>query len=611
MSIHVLDKQTIDLIAAGEVVERPSSVVKELVENAMDAGATSISVEIKNGGIDFIRVTDNGCGIPKADIQTAFLRHATSKIQTADDLSHIESMGFRGEALSSIAAVTQLEVISKESKELTAADFEIHGGEPVKTSEIGAPNGTTFLVRNIFYNTPARRKFLKSPMTEGSYIGDLMEKFALSHPFISFRFIKNGQTVLATNGNGKVKDLIYGIYGREAAQSLLEVSYESEGIRIEGFIGKPVLQKGNRGFENYYVNGRYVKSKVIDKAIEDGAAPFMMQHRYPFTVLYIELPAEEFDVNVHPTKMELKFSKEQNVYEAVLHSITEAFREKDLIQKVQVEEEKPPKKEEPIYPAIEPFEVKRIQEVSRYQSREAVEDKEVEAEKPKPELKPEFKQEIKAGSKLEPKPVQQELFQDKFLSTEGQKKHRLIGQVFETYWLIEYEKELYIMDQHAAHEKVLFERKMKALQEKTVVSQMVSPPIMISLSQKEELVLNRYMDAFAEIGFEIQSFGGREYAISQVPDDLLNISNQDFFTEMLADLEEDFSERNSKLILAKVASMSCKAAVKGNHLLSFQEADTLIKELLTLENPYACPHGRPTIIRISETELEKKFKRIV
>jgi len=597
MAIHVLSKQTIDLIAAGEVVERPSSVVKELVENAIDAGSSAITVEIKNGGIDLIRVTDNGCGIPKKDVQTAFLRHATSKIDTADDLSHIHSLGFRGEALSSIAAVTQLEVITKEHASLTAADYEIHGGEEVRQTEIGAPDGTTFLVRNIFYNTPARRKFLKSPMTEGSYIGDLMEKFALSHPDISFRFVKNGQTILSSSGNGKVKDLIYAIYGRESSQHILEVKFQDELVELTGFVGKPILQKGNRGFENYFVNGRYVKSKIIDKAIEDACTPYMMQHRYPFTVLYLTLPSEEFDVNVHPTKMELKFREEQHVYDAVMKAVSEAFKEKELIQDVQLTEEKP--KAEPVYQPIEPFELKRL--------RETPVEKPVEKSIEKPDIAPIQK----AIEKPIEKPVQQELFADKFLSPEAKKKHRLIGQVFETYWLIEYENELYIMDQHAAHEKVLYERKMKALENKTAVSQYISPPKMVTLSQKEELVLNRYMDAFVQVGFEIQSFGGREYAISAVPDDLLNISDTDFFTEMLATLEEEFSERNSQMILSKVASMSCKAAVKGNNLLSFQEADKLISELLTLENPYACPHGRPTIIRISETELEKKFKRIV
>ena len=634
--IRVLDKQTIDQIAAGEVVERPSSIVKELVENAIDAGADAISVEIKNGGIDLIRVTDNGSGIEKDEVRTAFLRHATSKIETAEDLSAITSMGFRGEALSSIAAVTQLEVITKRHEDLSATDYEIHGGEEVRFDELGAPVGTTFLVRNIFYNTPARRKFLKTAMTEGSYVGDLMEKFALSHPDIAFRFIKNGQTVLATSGNGRLKDIIYSVYGRETANLLLDVQYQDELVHIYGYFGKPELSKGNRGFESYFVNGRYVKSRIIEKAIEDAADPFMMQHRYPFCVLYLELSPSEFDVNVHPKKMEIKFLKEANIYQAVLSAVRRSFEKKEFIQDVELSGEKK-KPEEKKYPSIEPFETHRIEEAyaktpgNAYQVR-------------KPETAPgtvkqgsfvrdgtgELTEPVRTGGPVQPekpdlqvkpvlqekpvqpeKPVQQDLIRDHFISAEGIKKHKLIGQLFDTYWLIQYEDELYIMDQHAAHEKVLYERKMKQYADKQVVSQQVSPPIMVTLSQREELILNRFMNAFSDLGYEISSFGGKEYAISAVPDDLFGLDMRSLFTEILSDLEEDFSEKDPQMILSKVASMSCKAAVKGNDSLSFAEADHLIAELLKLENPYACPHGRPTIIRISKTELEKRFHRIV
>ena len=654
--IRVLDKQTIDQIAAGEVVERPSSVVKELVENAIDAGATAVSVEIKNGGIDLIRVTDNGCGIEKGEVRTAFLRHATSKIETAEDLNSIGSLGFRGEALSSIAAVTQLEVITKRKEDLSATDYEIHGGEEVRFDELGAPDGTTFLVRNIFYNTPARRKFLKTAMTEGSYVGDLMEKFALSHPDVAFRFIRNGQTTLATSGNGKLKDIIYSVYGRETANAVLDVQYLDEHIHIYGCFGKPELSKGNRGFENYFVNGRYVKSRVVEKAIEDAAAPFMMQHRYPFCVLYMELDPSEFDVNVHPKKMEIKFLREANVYQAVFDAIKGAFEKKEFIESISLENGKK-EAEERKYPSIEPFETRRIGEAiaQSYQVRPEPSKASGHESDPAPEYKPdpasEYKSDPASELKSDPaqvtgpepadpvkngpeipntlhslgntapkmpaavmppeKPVQQELIRDHFISTEGMKKHKLIGQLFDTYWLIQYEDELYIMDQHAAHEKVLYERKMKQYEEKRVVSQQISPPIMVTLSQKEELLLNRFMNAFSDLGYEISSFGGKEYAISAVPDDLYGLDMKSLFTEILSDLEEDFSERDPKMILSKVASMSCKAAVKGNDILSRAEADHLIAELLTLENPYACPHGRPTIIRITKTELEKRFHRIV
>ena len=631
--IRVLDKQTIDRIAAGEVVERPSSVVKELVENAIDAGATAVSVEIKNGGIDLIRVTDNGSGIAKDEVRTAFLRHATSKIETAEDLDTIASLGFRGEALSSIAAVTQLEVITKRHEDLSATDYEIHGGEEVRFGELGAPDGTTFLVRNIFYNTPARRKFLKTAMTEGSYVGDLMEKFALSHPEVSFRFIKNGQTVLATTGNGRLKDILYAVYGRDTVNSVLDVAYDDGDLSVTGVVGKPELSKGNRGFENYFVNGRYVKSRIVEKAVEDAVSPFMMQHQYPFCVLYLQLDPAEFDINVHPKKMEIKFLKEANVYNAVLNAVKGAFEKRELIRDVSLGQEKA-KQEEKKYPSLEPFETRRIEEGrikdpgSAYRM-PGTDDKasSPDVKIPLPDAKapagktqpaPEAPATQRSGGEQprntqEPpqKPVQQDLIRDKFISEEGMKKHKLIGPLFDTYWLIQYGDELYVMDQHAAHEKVLYERKMKALSEKTLTGQMISPPVTVTLSQREELLLNRYMDAFSRLGYEISSFGGREYAISAVPDDLFGLDVKVLFREVLGDLEEGFSEKDPQLILSKVASMSCKAAVKGNDILSRAEADSLIAELLTLDNPYACPHGRPTIIRISKSELEKQFKRIV
>ncbi len=609
--IRILDKQTIDRIAAGEVVERPSSVVKELVENAIDAGATAVSVEIKNGGIDLIRVTDNGSGIAKDDVRTAFLRHATSKIESADDLDTIASLGFRGEALSSIAAVTQLEVITKQHEDLTATDYEIHGGEEVRFDELGAPDGTTFLVRNIFYNTPARRKFLKTAMTEGSYVGDLMEKFALSHPEVSFRFIKNGQTVLATTGNGRLKDILYAVYGRNTANSVLNVSYDDGELSVTGVVGKPELSKGNRGFENYFVNGRYVKSRIVEKALEDATAPFMMQHQYPFCVLYLKLDPSGFDINVHPKKMEIKFLKEANVYQAVLDAVKDALENKELIREVSLQQQngKPEAKK---YPAIEPFETRRIEErMVKEQAGTYQVPAQFHAEKVAARQEQTPERTIQATQIAVERPVQQDLIRDKFISEAGMKKHKLIGQLFDTYWLIQFNDELFIMDQHAAHEKVLYERKMKALSEKTLTGQMISPPVTVTLSQREELLLNRYVDAFSRLGYEISSFGGREYAISAVPDDLFGLDVRALFKEIIGDLEEGFSEKDPQLILSKVASMSCKAAVKGNDALSREEADHLISELLTLDNPYACPHGRPTIIRISKSELEKQFKRIV
>ena len=619
--IQVLSKQTIDQIAAGEVVERPSSVVKELVENAIDAGATAISVETNNGGIDYIRVTDNGSGITPDDIPTAFKAHATSKIREIEDLDTVMSLGFRGEALSSIASVAKVTLITKTKEEYVGTCYKIAGGEVGEQSEIGAPDGTTMLVEDLFYNTPARRKFLKTPMTESAYVGDLLEKFALSKPDIRFKWTANGSIRLSTGGNGKTKDLIYQIFGRETANESVEVFYDKDGIRVTGFIGKPIICKGNRGFENYFINGRFVKSKVIDRAIEDAFAPFMMQHRYPFCVLYLELSPSEYDVNVHPTKMELRFLKETKVYDAVKEAVSEGLKEKELIPDVALTPEKEEK--ETVYEAPEPFEVKRIEEPgpSGSTAKEAVlrklrstlSDREDEdptipletAEKTSETPEPE-----KAPEKPAEKPEQM-TFDKEFMGSAAKKEYRLIGQLFKTYWLIEIKDSLYILDQHAAHEKVLFERFMKRFSEKTITTEYISPPVILTVTEQEELVLNRFADVFVEMGFEISFFGQKEYAISGIPGDVCTKDIKGLFTEMLSGLIDEYAALRKETVYNKIASMSCKAAVKGNQLLSPMEADALISELLTLNNPYACPHGRPTLISISKTELEKKFKRIV
>ena len=671
--IHVLDKLTIDQIAAGEVVERPSSVVKELVENAMDAGAVSVTVEIRNGGIDLIRVTDNGSGMAKEDVPVAFLRHATSKIQDASDLTRIGSLGFRGEALSSIASVSRLELITKRPGDLTATDYEIHGGEEISLSEIGAPDGSTFLVQDLFYNTPARRKFLKTPMTEASYIADLLEHMALSRPDVSIRLINNGNVRLTSSGNGKVKDLVYTIYGRETANLLLPVSEEKEGIRIDGFIGKPELAKGNRGFESFFVNGRYVHSVLIQKALEEAYKPYLMQHRYPFTVLYLTIPAEEFDVNVHPTKMELRFRQEPLIFDTVMKSISAVLKGKELIPETSLTDAEKPaasREEQPRYTAPEPFEEERMKQLNRPEPAHTQAHNEskpgitfnneaygkgtapitvsepqtpyLPGARPFPDntqKKPEFDtlsdtKPLSSGKKsdVEPlfsrensdrehmpvqkdsgmkKPVQTDLFKDHFLSEEGLRKSRIIGQLFKTYWLIEYDEKLYMMDQHAAHEKVLYERKMQEFRERKMSSQLISPPVVVTLSSSEDLVLNRYMEAFSDFGYEISAFGGREYAISAIPADLYGVDVKDFFQEVLSDMGSDVGERNHEMILHRIATASCKAAVKGNQLLTEKEAEALLKELLSLENPYMCPHGRPTLITMTKSEIEKKFKRIV
>lgn len=636
--IAVLDQNTIDKIAAGEVVERPASVVKELVENAVDAGSTAITVEIKDGGISFIRVTDNGGGIPKDQVPLAFLRHATSKIQRVEDLLWISSLGFRGEALSSISAVSQMEVITKTPEALTGVRYIIEGGQEKALEEIGAPNGTTMLVRNLFYNTPARGKFLKTAMTEAGYVSSYIEQLALSHQNISFKYMVNGQTRLHTSGNANLKDVIYGIYGRDITRELLPVSIERPGISISGFIGKPVVARGNRNFENYYINGRYVKSKLLMKAIEEAYKPFMMQHKYPFVCLHYTIEGEAVDVNVHPTKMEVRFQNQGAVYNATYDMIQEALSGRELIPQVELEK-KQAKPVQQKLSAPEPFETGFKQRTVRQQpaapsylkeepaayvpevtkapempqiSRQVgirpavhVQVKETQQEKPKEEPKNTVEHTVVQ------QPKQMELFDDKLLSKEARARHRIIGQLFDTYWLVEYENTFYIIDQHAAHEKVLYEKFMKEFSNRDIVSQMVSPPQVISLNLQEDMLLKAHMEVFQELGFEISEFGGREYSIHGVPADLYGCSVQDFFVEVLDGLENENPKQASELLTGKIATAACKAAVKGNNRLSFEEADQLIGQLLGLDNPYHCPHGRPTIVSMSKYELEKKFKRIV
>lgn len=665
--IQLLDQATINQIAAGEVIDRPSSVVKELLENAIDAKATAITVEIKDGGISFIRITDNGCGIEKDQVRKAFLRHATSKLHTIDDLLDIGSLGFRGEALSSIAAIAQVELISKPPEAMLGISYQIEDGEEKSLTQIGAPDGTTILVRNLFYHVPARKKFLKTAATEGNYINQLMENMAMLRPDISMRFINGGQNKLYTSGNGRLKDLIYTIYGREISSNVLEINYECPLFAVTGYIGKPIISRGNRTFENYYINGRFVKSRLIAAAIEQAYKPFMMQHRYPFTVLHIKIKPELIDVNVHPAKMEVRFQQENEIYELLAGAIENTLRGKEFIPDVS-DDGKAEKKVQEKQKLPEPFEQRRLQAMKEIIPPPPAEHKTQNEQKPSTEHKTQSEQKLprneeqpKVSSKLsEPvceykaekkqtikdsdskwesasgihkrigqdvsqtvnqmptqpeqkleKPEQQTLFTEPLLSEKARIHHRLIGQLFDTYWLIQYGNQLYIMDQHAAHEKVNYERLMEAYRKKERITQFVSPPMVISLTRAEEAILEEFKSEFERIGFTIEPYGGREYAISEIPANLYGINEKDLFLEMLSDLEDRGSMQPSELIASKLASMSCKAAIKGGQKISFQEADALVSQLLTLENPYACPHGRPTIITMTKYELEKKFKRIV
>ena len=724
--IAVLDKHTIDKIAAGEVVERPSSVVKELVENSIDAGATAVTVEITDGGKKLIRITDNGGGIEAAQVPTAFLSHATSKIEKVEDLENIASLGFRGEALSSIAAVSQVELITKTPSAISGVRYVIEGGVEQSLEEMGAPDGTTFLVRNLFYNTPARSKFLKSDSSEANYIGTMMEQLALSHPEISFKYIQNKQVKLHTSGNYNVKDVIYNVYGRDMAKALLEVFYENDFMKIEGYAGKPEVSRGNRSFENYYVNGRFVKNNIITKAIEDAYKGFVMQHKFPFVALQIQMTGNDLDVNVHPRKLEVRFARGAEVYDAIYEAVHNALLHRELIPVVPVGKEERESKVAAVSRGAvpEPFEKSRrtelhcegaaekagrssagnnescysqaaektaltektaptgkitssgslgnssgcqassvLREQAIYQAKPFSKEEEAlfagtlkeaaEADKradEKAEEKADKSADEKAAEdnisiermneadnqaetavsvnyeipdKSEPGQSdpgteypsvggkQLELFQEKLLAPESRSRHKLIGQLFDTYWLVEFENQFYIIDQHAAHEKVNYERFVKRFKEQSIESQYLNPPLVVTLNMDEQAKLKANEEYFRKYGFEIEPFGGREYCISAVPTNLYGFHEEELFLEMLDNLGGEGAKDAFDLFTARLATMACKSAVKGNHQMSALEADKLIDELLTLDNPYNCPHGRPTIIAMTKTEIEKKFKRIV
>lgn len=671
--IQVLDQKTIDKIAAGEVVERPASVVKELVENSIDSGATAITVEIKEGGISLIRVTDNGCGIPAEQVPIAFLRHATSKITSIEDLLTVRSLGFRGEALSSIAAVGQVELITKTGDAMTGLRYEIHGGIEQNVEEIGCPEGTTFIVRNLFYNTPARRKFLKTAMTEGNYVSELVEQIAMSHPDISFKFVNNGQNKLSTSGNGSLKDILYHIYGRDIAANLLPIEAERNGMKISGYVAKPYISRGNRSFEHYFVNGRYIKSPIITKAIEEAYKTFVMIHKFPFVAIYLTVDSKLLDVNVHPRKMEMRYSRGDELYKFIFEEIRYVLLQKELIPEVsQTAARKKADSEPPAAPSVpEPFETNRRKQESVYSPEKkdnfqsfyglqnetppTVHEKEaiyqatvtlehasapvvtaehitsehitagIEASSKNPSEKNisveqpsiESLEQTSAGTGTPEPEVQSNirkdqisLFESGFMTEDARPKHRLIGQLFKTYWLIEYENNLFIMDQHAAHEKVMYEKLMKQYEKREILSQQIHPPLVISVNPVEQEALRKNMDFFEQMGFQIESFGGNEYMLRAVPLETYGLAAQDIFIDFVDSLTEEGNHLNIDLFIYKIATMACKAAVKGNMKLSFAEADALIDQLLQLDNPYNCPHGRPTIIAMTETELEKKFRRI-
>ena len=631
--IQLLDQKTIDNIAAGEVIERPASVVKELVENAVDAKANAVTVEIKDGGMTLIRVTDNGIGIPKDQVKTAFLRHATSKIRSVEDLLSVSSLGFRGEALSSISAVAQVELVTKTAESFSGVSYKIYGGEEEAFDDIGAPDGTTFLVKNLFYNTPARRKFLKSARTEAGYVEQMMVHIALSHPEISFKFIHNNKNKIYTSGNGKVKDIIYHIYGRDVAGALIPLEAQNEDVKVTGFVAKPYVSRGNRNYESYFINGRYIKSSIIYKAIEEGYRTFTMKHRYPFVCLDFKIAQELLDVNVHPTKMEIRFRNGREIYELVVDAVRAALLQRDLVQDVL--RETPKKKELPKAKEVkkpEPFEVnRRKEEVQKVDQQGQAVQQQIEkpshpvkktptaSESSKNTKKPTYaglnyntqKKEFPQYKTDELSSNQMTLREDPVFSVQARPDRKILGQLFKTYWLIEYEDQLFIMDQHAAHEKVNYERLMKNFKEKEIYSQRLEPPMVVTVSMTEAEALTRYKDAFAGLGFTIESFGGNEYCIREVPANLYGIGERDLFMELLDAVSQENGTLDTEVIASKIATMACKMSIKGNQRVSLMEVEHLLDELMKLENPYQCPHGRPTIIKMSKYEIDKKFKRIV
>lgn len=716
--IKVLDQNTINKIAAGEVIEKPSSVIKELVENSIDSGATAVTVEVKGGGLSFLRVTDNGAGIKKDEVKLAFLRHATSKLVTVEDLLSISSLGFRGEALASIAAVAQVEMITKTADDVTGLRYQIHGGKEISSEEIGAPGGTTIIVRNLFYNTPARKKFMKTDPTEISYIYDLICRICMSHPEISFKFIANGTDKLFTSGNGKLRDIIYHIYGRDITSNLLEINAKNDYMKISGYIARPCISRGNRSFEGYYVNHRYIKSAVLTKAIEDAFRTFVMIHKFPFTEINFQVRPDLLDVNVHPTKMELKFANSQDIYSFTYNAIRETLLFKELIPDVAPGKDPKPEtfKQRDVGKAPEAFENKRREAIVRAEERTVPQSQPEQHRPAEPQNQPEQlrsaetqtspqqlcpiepqtssqpvppvieiidetsssnnkgsdvidnnKTEKPAGNYIyadrnndleraivqnrnvvnespaytAPAParpsvtaatqdstvsaasdaayieeagkkyVQQDMFQEKFLTKEARAKHRLIGQLFKTYWLIEYDGKFFIMDQHAAHEKVKYEELMENYKNKKIYSQYLMPPAVVTLSAAEIEFLHENMEMFEALGYQIENFGGREFKLNAVPDNLFGLDGRELFIDFIADASSSAKKVTIDTFIHKLSTMACKAAIKGNTEISFKEADALIDQLLKLENPYTCPHGRPTVISMTEAEIEKKFKRIV
>ena len=686
--IRVLDDETINKIAAGEVVEKPLNVVKELVENAIDAGAGAVTVEIKGGGIDYIRVTDNGKGIPAGEVKTAFLRHATSKISTDEDLHYLQTLGFRGEALASIAAVSMVEMITKTEEQITGTRIIIEGGEIKEFEEIGAPQGTTIVVRNLFFNIPPRKKFLHSATAEGAAIVETMQHMALSMPGLSFKVVVNGSVKFMTSGNGDLKEVIYRIYGKDTSDELIPILVEKDGIKIEGYLGRPVIARANRSDENYFINSRYVKSTPIAKGIEEGYKAFLMMHRFPFCVLHFNMDTTALDVNIHPNKMQVRIENQEEITKLLAIEVHDSLVNRNLIPDVTLVKEDTPKEK---IKAPEPFETRRIEHLEQnkqkafeiefekapendsepeintdeipnleeaarenatsnavFKKEVLFNDKENAAEEKEQELNRVaalnqrtdvirqeisfFEDERKNSEEYSPednsnqhetglnsavtnifveKPEQYTLFENEFFTDEAKDEFKVIGQVFDTYWIIALKDKFYYMDQHAAHEKVKYEEFMAKFRAGKLESQNLLPPCVIQLKPAEYVIFDKNRDAFANLSFEIDDFGQDAIAIRSMPSDLFGYSCQELFMDIMEELSTTYSARSLTTVEERIATRACKAAIKGSTALSKESAKKLIEMLFTLENPYQCPHGRPTLIAVSKYEMERMFKRIV
>ncbi len=621
--INVLDNKTINKIAAGEVVERPASIVKELIENSIDAKATAVTVEIKNGGISLIRITDNGTGIPKGEIKTAFIRHATSKIKDETDLSNILSLGFRGEALASIAAVSQVEVITKEYSEITGMRIQINGGVVEEETEVGCPEGTTMIIKNIFFNTPARRKFLKTEQTEASYIDEIVTKIALGHPEIAFKFINNGKVIFSTSGNNDLQKVIFNVYGRDISKKLIEIKYNDNNINIEGYIAKPEINRATRMYENFFVNGRYIKSNFLESILEESYKSYMMQKRFPFCVLKLSILPEDVDSNVHPAKTEVRFKEEGLVREAVSKVIINTLHNQTFIVDIKLDK---PNEEKIIYDKSmlrEAFEVenrKLVDQEIRESGSQDVREKFSPISEgavtlvtggvdPIPKYtQPNFTDDTNyAITEMVKESENKEYMREK----EMFKNYKIIGQVFNTYWILEQAGIMYIIDQHAAHEKVLFEKLMKEFENGTTMSQQLLQPLVVEVSMKEKEVIENNIDIIKKLGFDIEEFGQGSYAIREVPFIFDKPGDSKFFLDIIDEMLETKIKNMYNSKYDEIATMSCKAAVKANDKMDFEESRRMIEDLMKLDNPFNCPHGRPIIISMDKYEIEKKFKRIV